>query len=332
MKLFLAALLIFSNAYGQQCPHWVTTIYDHYADATAKITTNSPQVAPLRLSVQAIDSMVKRNAAYNSLHELRLRTHFWLSNGGMFGARINVNGYSKKGWDEKCGIIPQADRIAANDANLHFDINIPGKLSIPHESVYGYLQDIRAFAEPEQVGTIADGIPVYRTIVTSQQFALVTYNGKVPWLPLTVNEHLDAYATELRKKTAEFEAEKKRASYPQKTTEEYKKYQTARLARNDSLLKKEWADFEKYRASLSPQQLQQHAVVGNGGPYGLYKEGPNRKKYPMVKLAPEFVSNRENKNAIRMIMVSHSGENTWSEVVRKAYETLDYAMLKRLMH
>jgi len=252
--LFLLVALFFSKARaqdGKNCALWVATIYDNYV-GPGGLTIKSPQVARLLGVAKQIDTLLKKNASFNSIPESRLRTYISLNKSvGVLGARINVIAYSKKGWDENCGIIPQADRIAANDGGLYFLVNAPWHLYVSSKQtdhIFGYLADVGAFVEPVLVEQRPNDIKIFMTGVTRQRFAMLTYDRQIPWMPFFIGEYLDAYATTFRKKEKELEAERKRASYyPADREREQKKIQQKyeSIKKTDAGKAAEWLAMKK---------------------------------------------------------------------------------------
>jgi hypothetical protein len=373
--LFVAGMFVtgaFIDANAQQvanCPAWVPTIYNE----GGSINLRDPRLAPMHRVGKIIDSMVKKNVAFNGMPEARFRTALSIARTNphgadyFFGVHVNAKAYVKKGWDNKCGLIPQADRIASDKAGISFYINSAIHL-MPNQfdNMNGDLERIGAFVEPEFLGTFADNVPLYRSGITKQEFAMLTYTGRVPWIPLTVREYYGTVEIDIKRKIEDFNLDRKRKQdhsdtatdkdiretyeafkkNDPKQAEEYlvmmkniraqRAIQKEKMAKHyvtrDSALQKELRDFRQYVASLTPQQLQQPAILGNydhSRPYDMWKEGSKGVKRPLVKLAPEYLTNPGNRNVIRLITIWRAATvPKWKPFMKEAWETLDFKLLR----
>src|SRR5688500_16577965 len=110
MKQLIFFLLFVNTAFAQNnCAPWV-----------APLETNYNSSAAFRNVVLTIEKVVRTNVHFNNITPARFRTSMTMGGGY---AQINVKAYSKNGWDNKCDIIPQADRISADDAGISVNIN-----------------------------------------------------------------------------------------------------------------------------------------------------------------------------------------------------------------
>ena len=209
---FLLIILLCPGLFGilssqalNQCPPWIPTVKFNHVKQHAGLTILNPQVAPMHRAALVIDSMIKKNSAFNSIPDARFRNSIYLEDhGGLFGAQINATAYGKKAWNTKCGLLPRADFIGADYGWISVIINGPGEIYSPYKPgtdyTFSFLEKIRAFIEPANIGMLADSVLYYRSGITGTVFSLLTYNGKIPWVPLTLKEYFDAYESDTRYK------------------------------------------------------------------------------------------------------------------------------------
>jgi len=276
--------------------------------------------------------------------------------------------YTKKGWNTKgCGLIPQADRINAAHAYLKVLFNWPGEGASYTEKTYTTEDGTEAFYEPVPEGTIA-GFPYYKGLYNN--FILLTYNNKVPWVPVTIGEYLDREEGRIMKGIKEYNNRMAREKQPdpddakiQRSYEEFKKTNhkfaeeylknmeqlkatqsrlkpqiEAQNKKAGEYLQKELQDLKTYRAGLGPVRLKEQArfctAMGDNRKYQLCL--PNDKstyQRNLVKLAPEYLDTPGN-NKIRLISIAYSQnspEPGWQELLQKTLETLNYKALTDLM-
>ncbi|SIN70982.1 hypothetical protein [Chitinophaga niabensis] len=344
MRALILCLLFVNTAFAQgNCPPWVATL-----------ETNSNSTPAFRNAVLTIEKVVSSNAHFNSISPARFRTSMTMGGGY---AQINVKAYSQRGWDNKCGIIPQADRIAADHAGICININKTG----PH---YTSLEDspvkdekLHAFKEPVISKTVG-GQPLYYESL-GNHFLLLTYNGQVPWEPVSTAEYLDFIERRLQRLIQDHKEQNKPQTFtprdPSKDgyylelkktkpkeaaeflelAEKTNKEMIAGIQKANELIAKGAADLQKdldefraLRATYTPEDLKKQAVRGHSKFWLFTGEYPNSKA-SLVKLKKEYL--RSDK--IRLITIWSAGTFLdWNDRIQKAMETLDYDIIKQVMY
>lgn len=343
MKQVIFYLLFVNTAFAQSnCPPWVVPL-----------ETNSNSAVTFRNAVLAIEKVVRTNTHFNSITPARFRTSVTMGGGY---AQINVKAYSKDGWDTKCGIIPQADRIAADDAGICININKTG----PH---YTSLEDspvkdekLYAFKEPVISKTVG-GQPLYYESM-GNHFLLLTYNGEVPWEPVSTAEYLDYIERRLQKLIQDHREQNKPQTFTPrdplkdgyylelkktkpKEAEEFivlaekmnkemvisiKKANEMR-AQGAANLQKDLDEFRTLRAAYSAEDLKKQALRGHSKFWLYTGEYPNSKAV-LVKLKKEYLQS----DKIRLITIWSAGTILdWNDRIQKAMETLDYKAIRQVM-
>lgn len=345
---------------SKDCSPWVPTIEQYYNNGNR--VTSKPEFLKLRKAALSIDSMVKKNPHFASIAPARFRTSMVLTNGRPQSVQLNIKAYSKDGWDNKCGIIPQADRIAADDAAICVAINQTGFHYTALEISPTQDENLNAFKEPVITKTIG-GQPLYYQS-KANHFLLMTYNGQVPWEPVTLEEYLDYIERRLLKKIKDFEAENKAnpttitvkdpkkdpyyielkktdpkaaaeflvlAEKMSRQAETNNKEMDRLTADGNAELKGDLAEFKTLRASFSAAELKKQAIRGNSK-FGLYNDKYPALKDPLVKIKREFLVETANRDQIKIISIWAAGTYlNWDEHIQKAMETLDYKAIKKMM-
>jgi hypothetical protein len=213
-------------------------------------------------------------------------------------------------------------------------------------------EDLKAFTEPQQTGTIA-GYPYF-----NNSYVILQKQGKLPWVKVTVEEYLDFKVRDWKRRKAEFEKQKLNAPKlkvtdadikrdyeafkkinPQKA-EEYLNMMDkmkADEAKNieqwmkqnkqvDQVFIKQKEELDAYRAQLSKEQLQQQAFLG-ANKVGL-SDGSSMGR-PLAKMNPDFGWVSGDPNRIQLITVSIG--KSQPEELKKALESLDYKKLASLL-
>jgi hypothetical protein len=146
------------------------------------------RVAGIREAAQAMNGILKRNSALQGLPEVRLRSTWQVvghprSMPMPYGFHLILWAHPKRVWGPgACDVIPQADRIDPNAA-IVVQAN-SARSTLKQQDSYVHDELIEAFIQPEQIGTIGD-YPVYRG-----QMIVLTFDGRVPWVPVTTEEYL----------------------------------------------------------------------------------------------------------------------------------------------
>ena len=248
----------------------------------------NPKFAALRQAMIAAEDLLKKNTAFMAaLVPVRYRSSL---SAGPFedgGARIHVKVVPERKidgsrlWTGECGVIPQLDRIggAISQISVFFNSDARGPMISP------------TGLGPKQTGTVA-GYPEYNGWV------LITKDGRLPWIPQTLADKLDAEGARRKEKFAEwnktragmksmdpaamrkaYEAVKKTdPAGAEKMLADFKA-QGEELARRQkdvyplttAALEKQVKDYETYRASFTAAQSCEPAVWGDTSGEGKRK-------------------------------------------------------------
>ena len=246
----------------------------------------SPAVAPLRDAVLAAENIVRANKAFlDAPAPVRFRSAVSASAGEGGGAAMHIKAAPERTsgrtrlWTGECGVIPQIDRIGGAIAQISIFLNRAGEFV--NQSGDG----------PKLTGRMG-GYPEYDNRV------VITKNGRLPWIPQTLADKLDAEGTRRREKLAEWQKDLagRKSMDPaaaQKTYEMLKKTdpagadkfmatvkeqadELARLQKDvfpatTAQYTKEVKDYEQYRASFTAEQLRAPAVWGDPSGAGRRK-------------------------------------------------------------
>lgn len=231
--------------------------------------------APQLKTLLAIEAVIRANSAFMSPPEpVRLRTTVAAGPFDPSGARLFVRAYPEKStvgirvWTAGCGVIPQAERIAASIGQIDVFVN--------HSVQEMFLQT----GVPRYEGQVG-GYPRYNGWV------VITKDGRLPWIPQTLADRLDREGEKRDKALAEWRqqmatlrapdpavvdktyrmfqgsdpagAERYKASMQQLALDVQQKQQTTYPALT-AQFEKEVADLRRYRATFSAAELQQPAV------------------------------------------------------------------------
>ena len=224
--------------------------------------------------MKAAEQVIRRNNAFMAPPEpVRMRTT--VSAGPLEPtARLYVRAYPEKStvgipvWTGTCEVIPQAERIAASIGQIDVFFNEPVKDMFLQTGL------------PRFEGMVG-GYPRYNGWV------LITRGGRLPWLPQTLADRLDAEADKRRRALADWRrqmaatkppdtakmeqalavlrrsdpagADKLQASIEQ-TRREVERQQREVHPAMTAQLEKEVADLARYRAGFSAAELAQPAI------------------------------------------------------------------------
>ena len=251
---------------------WTTRVEEDSAAA--------PRFAALRGALLTAETLLKQNAAFMSAPvPVRMRTSLSAGPGADSGARLHVKAVPERKadgtrlWTKGCEVIPQVDRIGGAITQVSVFINTGA------EGVFLGASG----AAPKLTGR-AGGFPEYNGWV------LITKDGRLPWIPRTLAEHLDDEGARRREALAGWKRTMSQIKAPdpaatQKTVEMLAKNDPADAARfKDSMaaqaadverrqrevypattaaLEEQVREYEKYRASLTEEQLRSPAVRGD---------------------------------------------------------------------
>ena len=248
-----------------------------WAPAVNEDAGMSPRFAGLRQAMLAAEGIVKKNAAFVApLEPVRWRSTLSAGPSAEGGARIHIKVVPERKldgmrlWTADCGVIPQVDRIggAISQISVFFNLN-------PVINATG--------APPKLTGRVG-GFPEY------EHWVLITKDGRLPWIPVTLADKLDAEGEKRERALADWKREitSKKAPDPaamQQTYEMLKKSDPAgadkflastretreeleRLQRDiyplqTASLERQLDAYRRYRAALSPEALRSAAVFGD---------------------------------------------------------------------
>ena len=258
--------------------------------------------AGLRQAMLAAENLLKQNAAFLAAPvPVRFRTAMSAGPSNDGGARLHVKvaperkGDGARLWTGDCDVIPQIDRIggAIAQVSVFFNTDAGG-------------QFIGSNGEaPKLTGHVA-GFPEYNNWI------LITTNGRVPWIPQTLADKLDAEGARRKTKLEEWmrtragmkvqDAASVQKTYDllkksdpagadkylvsmKETTDEMTRLQRDVYPATTAQLEKEVRDYEKYRASFTAAQLQSPAVWGDAS--GQAKRELDAKIASLQALTPD---------------------------------------------
>jgi hypothetical protein len=353
--LVVAALAPVSHA---RAACWIERERPATAD---QLPVADPRVAGMRASARAMNAVLKSHGGLQGLPDVRLRSTWQITGHprstpwSPYGFHLILWAHPKDVWGPgPCDVIPQADRIDPRAAIVVQANTVHSTLTQPDSAVRD--EQIEAFVQPEQIGTIGRR-PIYRG-----QMIVLTFDGRVPWVPLTTEEYLAFEERRLTKLVAEgdrniADANARAGQYdesgPRKVYEEMKKTDPAGAEKFWTMIQgikaqaardaaaaakappivnayvKQREDLRVLRASLTPAQLQAQAREGytSKAPIRPVDTLPR-----LVKMDPAFPWDRANANRIRMMEIHFSGAGApYDAMMRQVVETLDWAAIEALM-
>ncbi len=195
MRHFALALLIAAAAPAMaQTECWVER-----EEAGGK---RDPKLAPLFKALATSEKLIAANQAFLAT-PVPVRMQSSIQAGG-FGAYIWVNAYPEKTqyskvWTGKCGIYPASSAIGAQIGGLGIKFN--------HHSGEMFL---KGHEVPKYEGSVA-GYPIYNGYV------VITKNGRLPWLPQTLDDRFARELATREKKLAEWRTSQKNMKLPDAT-------------------------------------------------------------------------------------------------------------------
>jgi len=239
----------------------------------------NPKFAGLRDAVLAAEALVRSNKAYvDTPVPVRFRSSVSAGPQDNSGAAIHIKAAPERTsnrlrlWTGECGVIPQIDRVGGAIGQISIFFNRAGE------------QFVSQSGEGPKLTGKAGGYPEYNNWV------VITKDGRLPWIPQTLADKLDAEGKRRRDKLAEWQktrsqmkvmdeaaaqktyemlkksdpagAEKFLASVVEQR-EEMKRLQQEVYPANTAQLEKEVRDYEQYRASFTAEQLRAPAVWGD---------------------------------------------------------------------
>jgi alpha-tubulin suppressor-like RCC1 family protein len=273
-----------------------------WATRVEEAAATRPRFAPYRQAMLAVEEIVKKNAAFlDAPQPVRMRTQFSAGPDETGGARIHIKSVpERKGdgtrvWANGCEVIPQIDRIGGPIGQLSVFFNTDAS---------GQFIDANGQA-PRRTGTVG-GYPEYNGTV------LITKDGRLPWIPLTLADKLDAEGAKRSRALADYTAEQARATPPdlaaaeraaammrpsdpagadkylqtvRETIQELARQQKEVIPARIAFLKKQVDVYQAYRASFTPEQLRAPAVWGD--PSGEAKKKLDARISELRSLTPD---------------------------------------------
>jgi hypothetical protein len=248
----------------------------------------NPKFTALRQAMLAAEELLKKNTTFMSaLVPVRYRSSLSAGPGEDGGASIHIKVVPERQvdgsrlWSGECGVIPQLDRIggAIFQVSVFFNVDARGPMISP------------TGLGPTQTGTVA-GYPEYNNWV------FITKDGRLPWIPQTLADKLDAEGAKRKEKLADwnrtraamkpmdsaamqkaYESVKKAdAAGAEKMLADFKvqSEEVARLQKDvypltTAALEKQVKDYEAYRTSFTAAQLAEPAVWGDTSGEGKRK-------------------------------------------------------------
>ena len=243
--------------------------------------------AGLRDAILAAENIVKSNKAYlETPVPVRFRSSVSAGPQDNSGAAIHIKaapertGNRLRLWTGECGVIPQIDRVGGAIGQISIFINRAGE------------QFVSQTGEGPKLTGKAGGYPEYNNWV------VITKDGRLPWIPQTLADKIDAEGDRRRRKLEEWQktrsqmkvmddaAAQKTYDMLKKTDpagadkfmatvaeqrEEVRRLQQEVYPANTAQLEKEVKDYEQYRASFTAEQLRAPAVWSDSSGAGRRK-------------------------------------------------------------
>jgi hypothetical protein len=268
----------------------------------------------LRQFVSTVDQVVRDNPHFKAMpRPIRIRAAYSV---GPANAQINVYAYQPAVWTPgACNVVPGADRCCHDGA---ITVLVNGSATTgPRYAVYG--DKLNYFQQPKRTGTVA-GFPEFEGAV------YMTLDGRLPWMPVTVEEYLGDQERLARETRDDFRKRAKAFGMDPKSIE--KAYEGMRkvdakaaedfrakaLAENEAAAARDreayaaiernialrFDEIAKVRASFTPAQLAAPAYHGKG-PLNLGR-ADDPLSVALVKRDPDYFDLSQT-DRIRLITV-----------------------------
>jgi hypothetical protein len=341
----VCALAVASAPAGAIC--WIDREEATTADG---FPTTSARVAGMRAAALTINRLLKANPALSALPDVRLRSSWRITghpdrSNDPYGLRFELRAYSRDFWSGECDLLPHADQAEPVAVIL---INLNSVDSTLTQQVTSVRDDeLRAFVEPERLGEIGEQSPY------GGQWIVLTSDGRVPWVPVTMAEYLDFEERRLVQAEAETRAKNDKAwntaelldadgirdTYEGVRQIDPAEAEKLRAMMEDTRRRVEsaaqvnehtgtLAELRALRASLSPDEL---AGQAREGYISRTPPAPIETLPRLVKLDPGMPWDR-NPNRILMMEIHFSGRGApYDTAMREVAATLDWAALRSLM-
>jgi len=261
----------------------------------------SQRLSGLREAMVAAENLLKKNAAFVApLEPVRWRSSMSAGPSDDGGARIHIKVVPERKldgtrlWTGECGVIPQVDRIGGAISQISVFFNVDPR---------GYLIGSTGMP-PKLTGRVA-GFPEY------EGWVLITKDGRLPWIPVTLAEKLDAEGEKRERALAEWTRDLAGRKVPDEAATEKtyemlrrsdpagaarflenareQRIELARLQRDvypltTAALERQVAEYRRYRDSQSADALRSPAVWGD--PTGEGKKSLERRLAELRALSP----------------------------------------------
>ena len=285
------------------------------------------------------EQIIRRNEAFLAPPEpVRMRTTVAVGPYHPSGARLFVRAYPEQTgtiriWSGGCGIIPQAERVAASIGQIDVFFNVDVKEM--------FLQT---------------GVPIFEGMVGGYPrysgWVVITKGGRLPWIPQTLADRLDAEIARRERALADWrqqlagmkapdmsQLEKAAAAMRQtdpagadkmlasvaETARELKRQQQEVYPAMTAQFEKELADVKRYRASFSAEQLRMPAVWTDGDGAGKRQLEARIRELNMLSPEQEQLMRSRAQTAAA---VRNAHRDKVAPLLREAQAAYDLAYLK----
>jgi len=208
MKLLLIplALLLAAGAVRAELNCWAPNVVEPVSAEDLPI--HHPKHRSLHAAMDVIEAMLRPNAGLLAIPEVRLR--FKRDVLGAIDAQrmpreavIHAQGFGPKAWGRgPCEVIPQADRLGPR-AGISVFLNAPTATLNRWE----HDDQLVTYLEGERTRSF-QGLPTYR------ECAVLSQDGRLPWIPVTVGEMLAYFEREQQRQLAETDRRHERELQP----------------------------------------------------------------------------------------------------------------------
>jgi hypothetical protein len=346
----LTLLALLAHPAASKPAHAICWIEHEEATTADGFPVTSPRVAGMRAAAHTLQDVLQSNPKLEHLPEVRLRSS-WRIEGKPdqtnepYRLRYRLEAHGPQAWAGACDLLPQTDGFEPL-ATVVVDLNSVDSALTQRATTVRDAQ-LQAFVEPEQVGRLGEHV------LYGGQWIVLTFDGNVPWVPVTMAEYLDFEERRLVAAEAETEQKNEKAwntaeqldadgirdtyeNVRRLDPEQAEKFRTLmdesrRLVESEASVNKEseaLAQLRKLRSSLSTTELAAQAREGYVSSLPASElEGLPR----LVKLDPALPWDR-NPNRIHLMEIHFSGRGEpYESLMRDAVEALDWKAIESLM-
>ena len=355
MKLLLIPLALLPAGGVRAEPNcWAANVVEPISAEDLPI--QHPQHRPLHAAMDVIEAMLRPNPGLLAIPEVRLR--FKRDVLGAIDARrmpreavIHAHGYGPKAWGRgPCEVIPQAERLGPR-AGISVFINLP-------------TATMNRWEHDEQLVTYLEGelTPSFQGWPTYRECAIVSKDGRLPWIPVTVGEMLAYFERDQQRKLADWDRRNERALQPfdlaaaerdaarirpqnaqaadmlltvarQRKAMEASTHEQLRKLRQQQL--DELTDLRAAREAMSAEELAQPYHLGTGKHRLPTPAEAGREPKRIVKLDPSFPWDGKNRSRIQLITVCApqlARNPAYHPAMRDAVAAIDFPRLAALLN